>query len=81
MNTMAQDMFCEICTRTFTNEGSLVKHMKLEHEEKKMYNCEQCSKSFGKRGTLKAHVLIHTGEKQHKCTQCNYSTNHAHHLS
>ena len=47
MNTMAQDMFCEICTRTFTNEGSLVKHMKLEHEEKNMYNCEQCSKSFG----------------------------------
>ena len=74
---MAQDMSCKMFTKTFTNEGSIFKHMKLDHEDKKMYNCEQCRKLFGNRGTLKTHVLIHTGEKLHKCTQCNYSANQA----
>ena len=74
---MAQDMYCKICIKTFTNEGSLFKHMKLDHEDEKMYNCEQCRKLFGNRGTLKTHVLIHTGEKLHKCTHCNYSANQA----
>ena len=36
--------------------------------------------SFGTAANLRNHLLTHTGEKQHKCMQCHYSTNRAFHL-
>ena len=37
------------------------------------YNCPKCDKSFSREDNLKTHSLIHSGEKPHKCTHCDYS--------
>ena len=42
------------------------KHNKIE----KRFHCSQCPYSSTKSFNLKQHVLVHTGEKPHKCHFC-----------
>ena len=37
-------------------------------------SCGAPRDSFGQAGSLIRHKLIHSGEKPHKCTQCDYAT-------
>ena len=47
------------------------------YSREELKKCEFCVKSFTKGVLLKKHMILHTnaGQKKHKCTQCEYSTN------
>ena len=37
---------CKICDKSFSENGSMTKHMASIHEGKKPFKCEVCEKSF-----------------------------------
>ena len=48
---------CETCHKQFTQKGSLTRHMKTVHSDKRPFVCEQyCGKAFKTRSDLKKHV-------------------------
>ncbi|KAI4880311.1 hypothetical protein NFI96_027663 [Prochilodus magdalenae] len=74
----------ENCCREFDTQEQLVHHINNDHihGEKKEFVCrwEECSreqKPFKAQYMLVVHMRRHTGEKPHKCTVRNYTTQHA----
>ena len=54
---------CNICDASFSEKGSLNKHVASVHEGKKPFQCTICDAKFGARGTLNSHVrTIHEGK-------------------
>ena len=47
---------CESCGKSFSEAGSLKKHIHTIHEGHKGYKCESCGKSFSQAGDLKRHI-------------------------
>ena len=49
----------------------------VEKEEPKTspgkYQCDECERNFKKKSHLDEHILIHAGEKPHKCEKCGWS--------
>lgn len=41
----------------------------------KNYACPYCDISFNYSSALRRHIMIHTGEKPFKCSECNHSSN------
>ena len=37
------------------------------------YQCNECERNFKKKSHLDEHILIHAGEKPHKCEKCGWS--------
>lgn len=50
--------------------ASKVKVNKPEATRRDKVKCPKCKKWF-KKGSYARHAIIHTGNKQHKCTQCS----------
>lgn len=70
---------CEVCEhKSWTMEGYKI-HLVATHPElaieKKIhhYTCQYCSRRFAVLHQYKRHLAIHTGQKPHKCTQCDYA--------
>ena len=42
--------------------------------------CSQCEFASSHKRSLKIHLLAHSGEKAHKCNQCDYATTQGGHL-
>ena len=62
---------CDHCSRIFTENASLKKHIKVVHLNMKNHKCNECNKSFGKKGGLNTHIkTVHGREKNHKCDKC-----------
>ena len=59
---------CPLCDKSYTHATGLYSHTINIHESKRV-SCPYCSKEFQKYA-LKKHMLIHTGEKPHKCETC-----------
>ena len=54
---------CESCGKSYTESGSLKKHIKIIHKGKRNYKCDSCGKSFTQSGSLKNHIkTIHDGK-------------------
>ena len=62
---------CKLCNRTFSQSGTLRRHIKTVHGGVKSHNCETCGKSFSRAANLKKHIsAVHEGTKDHKCHIC-----------
>ena len=60
--------------KSFTEAGSLKKHIKTIHEGHTDFKCDSCGKSFTQAGTLRIHIkTIHEGHKDFKCDSCGKS--------
>lgn len=63
---------CRICTKSFTLQRLLNRHMKC-HSEIKRYLCTFCGKGFNDTFDLKRHTRTHTGVRPYKCNLCEKS--------
>ena len=60
---------CDMCDYSFSEKGSLKKHIASVHEGKKPFNCSICGYNCSEKGTLKKHIAsVHEGKKVIKCT-------------
>lgn len=63
---------CRICSKTFTLQRLLNRHMKC-HSDIKRYLCTFCGKGFNDTFDLKRHTRTHTGVRPYKCNLCEKS--------
>merc|ERR1719376_1651672 len=63
---------CGMCTKTFTLQRLLNRHMKC-HSDTKRYLCTFCAKGFNDTFDLKRHTRTHTGVRPYKCNLCEKS--------
>lgn len=53
--------FCEKCGRSYRNKKHLKRHVQLECDRKKQFQCSLCQKEFYRKEYLHNHMrLIHT---------------------
>ncbi|BFZ24296.1 hypothetical protein BsWGS_27335 [Bradybaena similaris] len=75
MHLHTRQYLCNTCKAAFKTLGSLIGHTKRVHENwkspnQKIFICSVCEKRFTKKYHVDRHMLIHTGEKPHRCTDC-----------
>ena len=59
---------CTICDKSYLASQHLTtRHIKSVHKKIKNYQCNICEKSFATFSTLKDHIIVHEGQKNHKC--------------
>ena len=59
-----KDLKCEFCGNSFSEEGTLEKHIHKIHEARKYHNCKCCDNFFSEGGKLKKHIQkVHDNEK------------------
>ncbi|XP_053627025.1 uncharacterized protein [Cherax quadricarinatus] len=63
---------CRICSKTFSLQRLLNRHMKC-HSDVKRYLCTFCGKGFNDTFDLKRHTRTHTGVRPYKCNLCEKS--------
>ncbi|XP_031356773.1 zinc finger protein 234-like [Photinus pyralis] len=70
---------CCVCSKRFTRQNSLEKHMR-QHVvigEKKVFEkkhlCDICGKGFSRTEKLRIHYRVHTGVKPYACSYCDKS--------
>ncbi|XP_034045132.1 oocyte zinc finger protein XlCOF7.2-like isoform X1 [Thalassophryne amazonica] len=73
--TMERPYRCTSCTKRFSLESELQKHM-ARHRRQKPYTCQVCGKSFVCPSQLEIHRNVHTGERPFTCLVCNRRFSH-----
>ena len=62
-----KDYKCESCGKSFSEAGSLKRHIHRVHEGHKDYKCESCSKLYSDARSLRSHMLkVHEGQIENK---------------
>ena len=66
---------CDMCDYSFSEKGSLKKHIASVHEGKKSFKCDLCDYSCSHKSAMSQHTLaVHEGKKPFKCEICDYSS-------
>ena len=60
---------CSHCLLRSTSRRTIVNHIKSTHNLD-WVTCPECGKLFKRNEHLIIHMLVHTGEKNHKCLEC-----------
>lgn len=59
------------CNVRFGQKGSLTRHIRSRHEQRRPHGCTLCSKAFSEKWTLDVHVRnVHLKQQPHECTTC-----------
>ena len=61
---------CTKCAKTFTQKGSLTKHIST-HNEIDLYECDKCEKSFTRKSSFTKHIRAHDKTVQYRCEKCD----------
>ncbi|XP_062814039.1 zinc finger protein with KRAB and SCAN domains 1 [Anolis carolinensis] len=67
--TVASDLTCLECGRSFRQRADL-RHHQYVHTREKPYACSMCSKCFRHPSHLHIHQRTHSGERPYKCPEC-----------
>ncbi|KAG4072939.1 hypothetical protein HA402_006619 [Bradysia odoriphaga] len=62
---------CTLCTKKYTNQGNLDRHVRVFHHNEKQYQCEVCQKCFSQSSILRAHLHVHNEERNYECNVCH----------
>ena len=68
--------FCEICSVSLTSRFAYYEHKKTHNKQiiQEAVACQYCGKEYSKLSGLNGHVIRHHGEKDFKCTKCDYKS-------
>lgn len=74
MHASGVDFFpCPLCSKAFTRMKMLQSHLKW-HKNEKPFTCHLCPARFVRKDVRDKHVIVvHAGEKAHKCPLCQKS--------
>ena len=50
-----EDYFCDQCGKTFKDRGNMKSHIRVKHEQKKIFKCKHCGKSYSYKRGLRTH--------------------------
>lgn len=64
---------CPHCTKEYTSQGKLNRHIKVVHEQTLVFKCNLCHKTFSSNSSLKVHLDRHSGNRSCKCPYCPYT--------
>uniref|UniRef100_A0A6P7H5M4 Zinc finger protein 600-like n=1 Tax=Diabrotica virgifera virgifera TaxID=50390 RepID=A0A6P7H5M4_DIAVI len=62
---------CYICSKYFSDEYMLRRHITTVHNEEKLFKCKECGKSLKTRNSFRKHMRTHTEEEMFECKVCS----------
>lgn len=51
---------CTECSKTFSNQSNMVRHVRVVHQHDKRYICDICKIAYADIGTIRKHMITHT---------------------
>ncbi|XP_066914083.1 zinc finger protein 37-like isoform X1 [Clytia hemisphaerica] len=73
MHTMIKNFRCDICFKTFKVQAELKEHCFTVHSNEGVITCIVCKKKLTTALSIYTHSVMHSGAREHECTECGYA--------